>query len=377
MTQALGTLSDLKHTEPSDGLSLRNVSRRFGARVAVNDVTLDVRRSEVLCILGPSGCGKSTTLRIAAGLEKADAGCVFIAGRLVEGREDGHYRYVSPEERGVGLMFQDYALFPHLSVKDNIAFGLKGMAPVESTARVAEEIERVGLSHLAHAYPHTLSGGEQQRVALARMLAPRPSVVLMDEPFSGLDSSLRESLRMVTLKHLRDVEAAVVIVTHDPDEAMRLGDRVALIREGRIVQSGAPLEIYSHPVDPQAAAMLGGGSLFRSEIRGGLADSPFGPVAATHLPDGAVAEIYYRAASIQIGDEGISARIRAIRPSPAGLEIEAEIGAEAASEGGESPILVLATAPIEAKLAVGGEIRLQANPENALVFPCFDKPGQA
>ncbi|MEE8439233.1 MAG: ABC transporter ATP-binding protein [Micropepsaceae bacterium] len=370
-------MSDLKHSEPSDGLSLRNVSRRFGARVAVDDVTLDVRRSEVLCILGPSGCGKSTTLRIAAGLEKADAGRVFIAGRLVEGQEDGHTRYVPPEERGVGLMFQDYALFPHLSVKDNIVFGLKGMAPAESTARVEEEIERVGLSHLAHAYPHTLSGGEQQRVALARMLAPRPLVVLMDEPFSGLDSSLRESLRMATLKHLRDVEAAVVIVTHDPDEAMRLGDQVALIRQGRIVQSGTPLEIFSHPADSQAAAMLGGGSLLRSKVKDGLADSPFGPVAASHLPDGAAAEVYYRAASIQIGNEGILARIRAIRPSPAGLEIEAEIGAAAPSEGVGSPILVLAMAPIEAKLAVGADIRLNANPQNAFVFPCLDKACQA
>jgi iron(III) transport system ATP-binding protein len=274
-------------------------------------------------------------------------------------------------------MFQDYALFPHLSVKDNIAFGLKGMAPAESALRVAEEIKRIGLSHLADIFPHTLSGGEQQRVALARMLAPRPSVVLMDEPFSGLDSSLRESLRMTTLQHLREAGAAVVIVTHDPDEAMRLGDRVVLMRQGRIVQSGTPLEIYSHPVDRKAASLLGGGNLFHTRIKDGLADSPFGPVSASHLPDGGRAEVYFRAASICIGNEGVLARIQAIRPSQAGLEIEAEIEASELPLGVEAPVSVLAAAPNDAKLAVGAEIRLSAHPENALVFPCLDEACQA
>ena len=370
-------MSDLHHHQPTDGLSLRNVSRRFGARLAADDVTLDVNRSEVLCILGPSGCGKSTTLRIAAGLERADAGRVYIGGRLVEGEEDGRYRHVPPEKRGVGLMFQDYALFPHLSVKDNIAFGLKGMAPVERALRVAEEIENIGLSHLADAFPHTLSGGEQQRVALARMLAPRPSVVLMDEPFSGLDSTLRESLRRTTLQHLRGLAAAVVIVTHDPDEAMRLGDRVVLMRRGRIVQSGTPLEIHSRPVDREAAALLGGGNLFRGQVKDGLADSPFGPVSARHLPEGGKAEVYYRAASIRIGNDGLRARIRAIRPSQAGLEIEAEIAASELPKGAQAPISVLAAAPNDAKLTLGAEIRLSALPENALVFPCFDKACRA
>ena len=370
-------MSDFKLAELTDGLSLRNISRTLGARLAVDDVTLDVRRSEVLCILGPSGCGKSTTLRIAAGLERADAGRVYIGGRLVEGEEDGRYRHVSPEKRGVGLMFQDYALFPHLSVRDNIAFGLKGLAPAKSALRVVKEIENIGLSHLADSFPHTLSGGEQQRVALARMLAPRPSVVLMDEPFSGLDSSLRESLRMTTLQHLREAATAVVIVTHDPDEAMRLGDRVVLMRQGRIVQSGTPLEIYSHPVDREAASLLGGGNLFHTQIKDGHADSPFGPVPTPQLPDGGKAEVYYRAASICIGNEGLPARIRAIRPSQAGLEIEAEIAASELPKGAKAPISVLAAAPNDAKLAVGAEIQLSAHPENALVFPCLDEACQA
>jgi iron(III) transport system ATP-binding protein len=370
-------LSDLNHMDPADGLSLHNVSCRFGARIAVDDVTLNVRRSGVLCILGPSGCGKSTTLRIAAGLEKSDAGRVYVAGRLVEGQEDGAYRNVLPENRGVGLMFQDYALFPHLSVKDNIAFGLKGMARGESAGRVEQEIQRIGLTHLASAFPDTLSGGEQQRVALARMLAPRPAVVLMDEPFSGLDSSLRESLRIATLKHLRDADAAVVMVTHDPDEAMCVGDQVVLMRQGRIVQSGTPLEIYSHPIDPEAASMLGGGNLFQCQVKDGHAVSPFGPVSAAHLPDGRAAQVYYRTASIDVGNEGILARIRTIRPSASGLEIEAEMEPGEALGADKGPNLVLATAPMGTNLAVGEEIRLQANPENAVVFPCLDKGCQA
>jgi len=348
------------------------VSRRFGARLAVSDVTLSVRRSEVLCILGPSGCGKSTTLRVAAGLEKADAGRVYVAGRLVEGQEDGAYRNLSPERRGVGLMFQDYALFPHLSVKDNIAFGLKGMARGESAVRVEEEIQRILLSDLANAFPHTLSGGEQQRVALARMLAPRPAVVLMDEPFSGLDSSLRASLRIATLQHLRDANAAVVIVTHDPDEAMCVGDQVVLMREGRIVQSGTPLEIYSCPIDPEAASMLGGGNFFECQVKNGHVVSPFGPVSVAHLPDGQAAQVYYRATAIHVGNEGILARIRAIRPSAAGLEIEAGIVPEEVLGEDKEGDLVLAMAPIGKNLAVGEEIRLRANPENAFVFPCLD-----
>src|SRR4030095_8218908 len=153
----------------------------------------------------------------------------------------------------VGLMFQDYALFPHLSAKQNVAFGLSKLPRAERDKRADEELARVGLAALKDAYPHTLSGGEQQRVALARLLAPRPDVVLMDEPFSGLDARLRDEVRGTTLSRLRQAEAAVVMVTHDPDEAMRVGDLVALMEEGRIVQTGSPTEIYRAPQNRQDA----------------------------------------------------------------------------------------------------------------------------
>jgi iron(III) transport system ATP-binding protein len=350
-------------------LSLRHISRRFGARLAVDDVSLDVAGGEVLCLLGPSGCGKSTTLRIAAGLERPDTGVVFVGGALVDG--DG--RFVPPEERGVGLMFQDYALFPHLPVKANVAFGLVKFARAERARRAAEELERVGLSHLADAYPHTLSGGEQQRVALARMLAPRPKVVLMDEPFSGLDAALRDSLRSTTLKRLREAGTAVVIVTHDPDEALRLGDRIALMRAGRIVQQGTPVELYSAPHDGQTAALFGGANLFHTKVTQERVPSPFGVVDARGMPDDSWAEVIYRPTQIRVGDQGFPARILAVRPPGGQLEVEVALETAALPEGVEAPAIVRAAAPLGAVLAPGAAVRLQAEPHDALVFPCLDK----
>ncbi len=355
--------------EHVDGLSLRSVSRRFGARKAVDGVSLDAKRGEVLCLVGPSGCGKSTTLRIAAGLERPDAGLVFVGGRLVEGEG----RHVPPEKRGVGLMFQDYALFPHLSVKANVAFGVAGLTRNERYARATEELSRVGLAQLADAFPHTLSGGEQQRVALARMLAPRPAVVLMDEPFSGLDARTRDEVRRRTLARLRESNTAVVIVTHDPDEAVRLGDRVALMRDGRIVQDGTPSDIYRHPRDPQAAALFGGANIFHAQVHAGRAASPFGPTAANLVGEGDWAEIIYRPAAIRLADAGLPARVISVRPQGAGAEIEAAIESSALPAGMEAPAFVRAAAAQAIELAPGARIHLAANPEDAFVFPCLDR----
>jgi iron(III) transport system ATP-binding protein len=354
---------------PADGLSLRSVSRRFGGRAAVDGANIDVKRGEVLALLGPSGCGKTTTLRIAAGLERPDSGAVFVGGRLVEGEG----RHTPPEKRGVGLMFQDYALFPHLSVKANVAFGLRGVSRTEREARAADELARVGLAHLADAYPHTLSGGEQQRVALARMLAPKPDVVLMDEPFSSLDSKQRDDMRAATLKRLREEGAAVVIVTHDPDEAMRLGDRIALMRDGKIVQEGTPLEIYRAPHDPQAAALFGGANVFHARVTRGLAASPFGTASANGSAEGNWVEVIYRPSMIGIAEEGVPARVLSARPHDGHLEFEAAIDRGALSDGMEAPALIRANAPLSAGLAPGAAVKLAANPADAFVFPCLDK----
>jgi iron(III) transport system ATP-binding protein len=336
--------------------------------MAVDGVSLDVKRGEVLCLLGPSGCGKSTTLRIAAGLERPDSGLVFVGGRLVEGEG----RHEPPETRRVGLMFQDYALFPHLTAKENVAFGLAKLPRATRNARAEDELARVGLSALKDAYPHTLSGGEQQRVALARMLAPKPDVVLMDEPFSGLDAALRDEVRGTTLKRLKEERAAVVMVTHDPDEAMRVGDRVALMRAGRIVQEGTPTEIYRHPSDAQAVALFGGANIFHARVTNGYVASPFGQARANSVAEGEWAEILYRPASVRVAETGVHARVLAVRPYAGQLEVEAAIDRCALPEGVEIPISVRAAASPDMALSPGAEVSLAARPEDAFVFPCRD-----
>ncbi|HSR80319.1 MAG TPA: ABC transporter ATP-binding protein [Hyphomicrobiaceae bacterium] len=215
-------------------LTFQEVERRYAAVVALAGVSLDVAPGEVVCLLGPSGCGKTTLLRIAAGIERPTGGRVLINGQ----EASGPTRFVLPEKRNVGLMFQDFALFPHLSLLDNVAFGLKFLPREEARAEALAALARVGLERSAGCYPHILSGGEQQRVALARAIVPRPAVMLMDEPFSGLDMELRERLQEETLALLRETRATCLIVTHAPAEAIRLGDRVAVMRAGRLVQAG-------------------------------------------------------------------------------------------------------------------------------------------
>jgi iron(III) transport system ATP-binding protein len=276
-------------------LEIKGLTRAFGGRVVVSDVTLGVAAGQVTCLLGPSGCGKSTTLRIIAGVEKADAGTVLIDGKTVAGPGV----HVPPEARGVGLMFQDFALFPHLDVAANVAFGLSGDR-AEKTRRVGELLERVNLSGFGGKYPHELSGGEQQRVALARALAPRPKVMLMDEPFSGLDNRLRDGIRDSTLDILKEEGTAVVLVTHEPDEAMRMADEIALMRDGRIVQGGAPYNVYNAPVDKAAAAFFSDINVIRGVSKGALTETPFGAFLTPGHADGAEVEIVIRPQHLKI-----------------------------------------------------------------------------
>jgi iron(III) transport system ATP-binding protein len=276
-------------------LLIDHLSRSFSGRAVVDDVSLSVAAGQVTCLLGPSGCGKSTTLRMIAGVERADSGRVVIDGDDVE----GPLVHLPPEARSVGLMFQDFALFPHLTVAANVAFGLKGDR-ASKARRVDELLERVTLQGFGAKHPHELSGGEQQRVALARALAPRPKVMLMDEPFSGLDNRLRDGIRDTTLEILKEEGAAVVLVTHEPDEAMRMADEIALMRAGRVVQRGAPYNVYNAPVDKAAAAFFSDINVIRGVSKGALTQTPFGAFLTPGHADGAWVDIVIRPQHLKI-----------------------------------------------------------------------------
>ena len=270
-------------------LEIRNIVRDYDGKRVVDDVSLAIQPGHVTCLLGPSGCGKSTTLRIIAGVDMQTSGTIHVDGNLIC---DTVYR-VPPERRSIGLIFQDFALFPHLTVGDNVGFGLTGSRK-DKLPRVGELLERVGLSHYINEYPHQLSGGEQQRVALARAIAPRPSIMLMDEPFSGLDNRLRDGIRDETLALLKDEGTSVLLVTHEPEEAMRMADEIALMRDGRIVQRGAPYNIYNAPADKAAVAFFSDINLLTGTVRGALTDTPFGQFLAPGVPDGGQVEIVFR-----------------------------------------------------------------------------------
>ncbi|EAQ01836.1 iron ABC transporter, ATP-binding protein, putative [Pseudooceanicola batsensis HTCC2597] len=280
---------------PVPRLEIRNLTRRFDGRAVVDDLSLTIMPGQVTCLLGPSGCGKSTTLRMIAGVEMQDAGEIWVDGTLVC---DTVFR-VPAERRRIGLMFQDFALFPHLSVAENVAFGLAGPA-AEKRARVETMLDRVSLRRFIDAWPHELSGGEQQRVALARALAPDPRIMLMDEPFSGLDNRLRDEIRDTTLSILKEAGTAVLLVTHEPDEAMRMADDIALMRQGRIVQQGAPYNIYNAPKDKQTVSFFSDINVIRGTVRGALTETPFGRFLAPGVPDGQQVEIVIRPQHLKI-----------------------------------------------------------------------------
>ena len=277
------------------GLRVEGLTKAYGGRSVVADLSLAIAPGQVTCLLGPSGCGKSTTLRMIAGVERPDGGRIEAGGRVLSDGETD----LPPEARGVGLMFQDFALFPHMSVADNVAFGLSGPRAARAD-RVAELLDRVEMSAFADAMPHHLSGGEQQRVALARALAPRPQIMLMDEPFSGLDNRLRDEVRDRTLDLLKAERTAVLLVTHEPDEAMRMADEIALMRDGRIVQKGAPYNIYNAPVDRMAAAFFSDINVIRARVRGALTQTIFGQFLAPGVPDGTEVEIVIRPQHLRI-----------------------------------------------------------------------------
>jgi iron(III) transport system ATP-binding protein len=272
------------------GLVMERVTRSYGRLRVVDDLTLAVPPGELVCLLGPSGCGKTTTLRMAAGLETPDSGRILLNGQLVGG-EGAH---VPPEKRNVGFLFQDYALFPHLDALTNVEFGLLRMDAAARRARALEMLAQVGMEGYAQAWPHQLSGGQMQRVALARALAPRPRLMLLDEPFSGLDKRLRDQVRDETLHVLKSSGVCTLMVTHDPEEAMFMADRIAIMRQGRMVQTGEPENLYRHPADSFVASFFGEVNRLPVTVQDGWAATPLGLFEARNVRNGEQAELIIR-----------------------------------------------------------------------------------
>ena len=358
------------------GLAFEGVSHRYGKVLAVDGVNFTAAPGETICLLGPSGCGKTTLLRLAAGLEEIQAGRISIGGRVVAAA--GLHPAVPPEARGVGLVFQDYALFPHLTVMDNIRYGLPG-SRAEAATRARRVLDDLGMSDLAGRYPHALSGGQQQRVALLRALAPKPRVMLLDEPFSTLDEHLRHEVRMETMSLLAGSDAVTVLVTHDAEEAMLLGDRIVVMQEGRIVQDASPDEVFARPADLFTARLFGPVNRYEGAVLGGSVSTPLGAVPVPGAPESSRVNVVVRADGIELrdlssaGEEGLRVRVRSVRRLGAWTLVlmtpcDAARNAAAEPEGGE-PATIQARLPGMVRVACGDELALRVNPEHTFVFP--------
>jgi len=341
-------------------LVVEHLCQSFGPVRAVDDVSLALAPGEVVALLGHSGSGKSTLLRAIAGLDHARSGRVIIDGRDVTDP------FVPPERRGVGMMFQDYALFPHLTVLANLTFGLNRLPQAEAVARASEALAKIGLAPRASDYPHRLSGGEQQRVALARALLPRPSILLMDEPFSNLDRRTRDLIRDETAATVRDIGATTILVTHDPEDAMRMADRIMLMDAGRIAQSGTAEELYHRPASLLAARFFSDLNEIDGVCRDGAVATPIGMFPVTGIADGEKATVCIRPCDLAIDPS-------AERPTGTGRIVSSAFIGETrlvsiAVDG--LAVRLTAHAPVDAAaLEPGRQVGISVAPAGALVFP--------
>ncbi|KAA5604273.1 ABC transporter ATP-binding protein [Roseospira marina] len=353
---------------------MRAITHGYGSRPVVRDVSLVLPPGQLMCLLGPSGCGKTTTLRIAAGLEHPWTGEIRMGGETVAMGAEA----LPPERRHIGFLFQDFALFPHLTVADNVGFGITHRRRAERRQRVRAALDMVGMAEHAKVYPHTLSGGQQQRVALARALAPEPRLMLLDEPFSGLDARLRHQIRAETFDVLRANGVAAVMVTHDPEEAMYMADRIVLMDQGRIVQTGDPATLYHQPACPFAARFFGEINELPARVRHGVAETPLGtlpaPPRAGHrdAPRNALAMIRPEAFVLETAPQGDQprARITAIRHLGRFHDVTLVIADGATGTHLHAHIADMPPIPLGAEVGIG------LKPAGVFIFPA-DERGKA
>jgi iron(III) transport system ATP-binding protein len=283
-------------------LELDGLRKSYGTETVVEGLSLSVREGEILTLLGPSGCGKTTTLRLIAGLERPDGGAVRLNGESMSGSS-----FVAPENRGVGVVFQEFALFPHLTARENVAFGLKDRPDGEVESRVDDLLELVDLAGQGDSYPDQLSGGQQQRVALARSLAPEPDILLLDEPFSNLDVDLRVEMREEVRKIIKRTGVTAVSVTHDQEEALSISDRVAVMNDGRIEQVGDPETVFQHPESRFVAAFLGYASFVPGYVSGDAVETDLGTVPREQI-HGLAREYDHTRIDLLVRPDDVSAR---------------------------------------------------------------------
>lgn len=352
---------------PSQAIALQidRLSREFSGQSILSEISLCVKSGEITCLLGESGCGKSTLLGLLSGIDRPDRGSISVYGTEIAGPNV----FIEPENRRIGHMFQEFALFPHLTVADNLAFGLRTLPKAEQQARIDEVVTRIGISHLMTRYPGSLSGGEQQRVALARALAPRPAILLMDEPFSNLDQGLRQRIRRETVQTLRELGTTAIIVTHDPQEALAVGDVIVLMKKGKIEQIGTPFDIYDRPCSIYAAEFMGPCNRLTGIWRDGHIETPIGAFPAKlDIADGSLALACVRPQALSIGPDGEGISARVLSKTFIGESEQIEISVHPLSE----PLRM--HSHVRIPMRVGEKVSLQLNGAQVHVFSNIDGP---
>ena len=293
-------------------LIIKNINHAYAHAQSIIDFSLTIEPGEIVCLLGPSGSGKTTLLKLIAGFENPSSGNISIGGEVIAGSSN-----VPTEKRGIGMLFQDIALFPHLSVGENVGFSLKN-SPIENRSKsIKQYLESINLYHLINRYPHSISGGEQQRVALIRALASKPKAMLLDEPFSSLDVWTKFEVAEEVISFLKASSTPTLMVTHDPQEAMRLCDKILVIMNGRVIDEGSPEKLYSSPITPFSARISGPASIIRSKSIQGIIHTPFGKINKfSNIMDDKEYEIFIRPEAFSISynlDKGINVKIKALK----------------------------------------------------------------